>query len=74
MRLARPIIVLMILTLFLLPASAVGAAPETADLAQTAVSFAEGAQGFNPPGWVGGLLAVLAIALPIAFRFWVRQK
>ena len=31
-------------------------------------------ESVNLPGWVGGLLTILALALPIAFRVWTRQK
>lgn len=35
---------------------------------------AEGAVGVNPPGWVGGSLAALALALAIGTSIWVRNK
>lgn len=28
----------------------------------------------NLPGWLGGLLTVLALLMPIIFRVWVNQK
>ena len=35
---------------------------------------AEGSVGINPPGWVGGLLAALALALAIGTGIWTRNK
>ena len=35
---------------------------------------AEGAVGVNPPGWVGGSLAALALALAIGTGLWARNK
>ncbi len=31
-------------------------------------------ESVNLPGWVGGLLTIIALALPLAFRAWTRQK
>lgn len=28
----------------------------------------------NLPGWVGGLLTVLALLMPVFFRLWLKQK
>lgn len=28
----------------------------------------------NLPGWVGGLLTIIALILPLAFRVWIRQN
>lgn len=36
--------------------------------------LAEEAAGVNLPGWVGGMLALLALALPLATSFWLRNK
>lgn len=32
------------------------------------------AESVNLPGWVGGVLTVLALLMPIFFRFWLKQK
>ncbi len=32
------------------------------------------AEPVNLPGWVGGLLAVLALLMPIFFRVWLKQQ
>lgn len=32
------------------------------------------AEAVNLPGWLGGLLAVLALLMPIVFQLWVRQQ
>ena len=31
-------------------------------------------ESVNLPGWVGGVLTVLALLMPIFFRFWLKQK
>ena len=31
-------------------------------------------EAVNLPGWLGGLLAVLALLMPILFQLWVRQQ
>lgn len=41
--------------------------------AQVALAAGE-REAFNPPGWVGFLMAFLALALPIAVSFWIRRK
>ena len=35
--------------------------------------LAEGT-AFNPPGWVGGGLALLALILPVALYFWMKNQ
>lgn len=32
------------------------------------------AEGVNLPGWLGGVLTVLALLMPVFFRMWVNQK
>jgi hypothetical protein len=32
------------------------------------------AEAVNPPGWVGILLTVIALLMPIIFRLWVKQQ
>ena len=31
-------------------------------------------ESVNLPGWVGGILTVLALLMPIFFRLWLKQK
>ncbi|MCB8967983.1 MAG: hypothetical protein R3E31_27885 [Chloroflexota bacterium] len=38
------------------------------------VFAAEETVGVNPPGWLGGLLALLALALAVGLSAWVRNK
>lgn len=30
--------------------------------------------GVNLPGWLGGVLTLLALLMPVFFRLWLRQK
>ena len=53
--------------------TAVYAAPDVHNVISTAVQFAE-AEPVNPPGWVGGLLTIIALLLVGIFSFWARQK
>ncbi len=36
--------------------------------------LAEGATSFNPPGWVGGVGALLALLLPVALYMWMKNQ
>lgn len=66
------VLLLVSAVLILFPATAFAAAelaPETA----VSLLFAE-KEAVNPPGWVGGLLAVIALILPFAVRFWAQKK
>ena len=38
------------------------------------VAFAAESKSINPPGWLGGTLALLALALVIGVGIWVRNK
>ena len=60
-RLSTFVMVMMLLVVWVLPANAAGL-------------MAEGATGFNPPGWVGGLLAVLSLLLPVMALVWMRRQ
>jgi hypothetical protein len=31
-------------------------------------------ESVNLPGWLGGLLTVLALLMPVFFRLWLKQK
>ena len=31
-------------------------------------------ESVNLPGWLGGLLTILALLMPIFFRLWLRQQ
>lgn len=42
-------------------------------LTASAAPLAE-ASSVNLPGWLGGLLTVLALLMPIFFRVWLNQK
>ena len=64
-------IVLFTLVLSILLVGTVSAAPGAGPVEETAVYFAE---AVNLPGWLGGLLAVLSIILPVAAFQWMRQK
>ncbi|MEM7330503.1 MAG: hypothetical protein AAF490_00335 [Chloroflexota bacterium] len=64
-------ITLLTIILSLLVAGTVSAAPGTGPVEETAVFFAE---AVNLPGWLGGILAVLSIILPIAAFQWMRQR
>ena len=63
-----------LLTLFclLFTVSAVGATPVGGETAVSeAVHFSE---SVNLPGWVGGLMAAIALALPAGLFIWMRQQ
>ncbi len=36
--------------------------------------FAAESESINPPGWVGGLLALLALVLAVGTGIWIRNK
>lgn len=38
------------------------------------VIYAAEKEAINPPGWLGGLLAFLSLALAIVAGIWVRNK
>jgi hypothetical protein len=42
-------------------------------LTVSAAPFLE-AEAVNLPGWLGALLTVLALLMPIFFRVWLKQK
>lgn len=42
--------------------------------APTAVFAAEEANAVNPPGWLGGLLAALSLALAVGAGIWARRR
>lgn len=66
------VLLLVSAALIVFPATAFAAAelaPETA----VTLLLAE-KEAVNLPGWVGGLLAVIALALPLAFRLWIQKK
>lgn len=42
-------------------------------LTASAAPFLE-AEAVNLPGWLGALLTVLALLMPIFFRLWLNQK
>lgn len=31
-------------------------------------------ESVNPPGWLGGVLTVVALLMPVLFRLWIKQK
>jgi len=31
-------------------------------------------ESINLPGWLGGILTILALLMPIFFRLWVKQQ
>ncbi len=37
-------------------------------------AFAAESNAVNPPGWLGGFLAILALALAIGAGIWLRNK
>ena len=43
-------------------------------LITAAPAFAAERAPINPPGWVGGLIVLLAISLAVATGLWVRSK
>lgn len=53
--------VMMLMLLWALPVDAAGL-------------MAEGAASVNPPGWVGGLLALLSLILPAVVVVWMRRQ
>ncbi len=38
------------------------------------VIYAAEKEAVNPPGWLGGFLAFLSVALAVATGIWVRKK
>lgn len=38
------------------------------------VMYAAEKEAVNPPGWLGGFLAFLSVALAVATGLWVRKK
>jgi chromate transport protein ChrA len=38
------------------------------------VVLAEGATIYTPPGWVGGMAALLALVLPVALYMWMKSQ
>lgn len=60
-RISISVVVMMLLAMWVLPAYAAGL-------------MAEGAVGVNPPGWVGGLLALLSLVLPAVVVVWMRRQ
>lgn len=47
------------------------AAPNGGPVLETAVSFSE---AVNLPGWLGGILTILALVLPAAAYMWMKQS
>lgn len=37
-------------------------------------AFAAQSPGVNPPGWIGGLLAALAIIIPLVVALWLHNR
>lgn len=59
------------IAVLLLFAGSVYAAPTNGPVLETAVFFAE---AVNLPGWLGGVLVLISIILPIGAFQWLKQK